>query len=414
MTPSPDWFGMENAIARLLPSEGMSPDRTRLLETLAFYATVAVREARSMEQTIPTPLETANALGWLRRPIFICGHHRSGTTLLQQLLDWHPELVVLPSEGTYFSSFNYVARTHPAPRDVDSFIADWIARLIDPNYPPHFKLGRSGQHGCPSVLFARRLLEWQTALLRSRPSPGLFSPLLALVAAYKDTVLSRTAPRLWVEKTPLNEINVHRFAAFSEARFIQMVREPKATLASLLERLRAVGARDRDVFVHARRIRRSLRLARSHRDQYQDRYLVVRYEDLTDNPAREMERVRAFLGIAPDPILSTPTAGGCAVGSNSSFVRSDSGLILRSRHSPVLSPAELRLINALTASAARPFGYDIEDLPALTRYAIQMRRLPPDAFRRVCVATYRILQSVARNLAPARLVAICRSYRARV
>src|SRR6266403_2007108 len=172
--PSPEWFGMEDAIARLLPSGGISPDRALLLEKLSLYATVAVREARSMQHTIPTPVETAHALSWLRRPIFICGHHRSGTTLLQQLLDWHPQLVVLPSEGTYFSSFNYVARTHPAPRDIDRFIADWIARLIDPNHPPHFKLGRSGQDGCPSVHFARRLLEWQAALLRTRPSLGRF------------------------------------------------------------------------------------------------------------------------------------------------------------------------------------------------------------------------------------------------
>jgi hypothetical protein len=415
VTPSPDWFGMESAIAKLLPSEGISPDRTLLLEALSRYATVAVREARSMESTIPTPAETAQALCWLRRPIFICGHHRSGTTLLQQLLDWHSQLVVLPSEGTYFSSFHYVARTHPAPREVDRYIGDWIARLVDPNYPPHFKLGRSGPHGCPSVRFARRMLEWQAALLRTPSSLGRLSPLLALVAAYRDTVSLKTAPPYsWVEKTPLNEINVHRFAALPEARFIQMVRHPEATLSSLLGRLRPLGAADQDVFAHAHRIRRSLRLAQAHLRRYQDRYLVVRYEDLTDNPAREMERVRAFLGIALDPILSTPTTAGCAVGSNSSFGRGNPGVILRSRQPLVLSPSELRLIDALTASAARPFGYDIDDVPALTRYAIQIPRLPLAASRRVCGSAYRTMQSVARHLAPERLAAICRSYRARI
>jgi hypothetical protein len=413
VTQSPDWFGMESAIARLLPVEGISPDRTLLLETLSRYATAAVREARSMESAIPTPAETARALCWLRRPIFICGHHRSGTTLLQQLLDWHPQLVVLPSEGTYFSSFHYVARTHPAPREVDRYIGDWIARLVDPNCPPHFKLGRSGPHGCPSALFARRMLEWQAALLRTRSSLGRFSPLLALVAAYRDTVSLKTAPCSWVEKTPLNEINVHRFATLPEARFIQMVRGPEATLSSLLGRLRALGAADQDVFAHAHRIRRSLRLAQTHLRRYQDRYLVVRYEDLTDSPVREMERVRAFLGIVPDPILSTPTTAGCAVGSNSSFVRGNPGVILRLRQPPVLSPSELRLIDALTASAARHFGYDINEVPALTRYAIQIRRLPLAASRRVCGSALRTMRSVARHLAPERLAAICRSYRAR-
>lgn len=33
------------------------------------------------------------------RPIFICGHPKSGTSLLRNLLDNHPQLAVYPEES---------------------------------------------------------------------------------------------------------------------------------------------------------------------------------------------------------------------------------------------------------------------------------------------------------------------------
>ena len=35
-------------------------------------------------------------------PVFICGHPKSGTSLLRNLLDSHPQLLVFPEETTFF------------------------------------------------------------------------------------------------------------------------------------------------------------------------------------------------------------------------------------------------------------------------------------------------------------------------
>jgi len=76
-----------------------------LLGELAHYARALVSEAgRAPDPPIPRE-ELNRTLGWLARPVFICGHHRTATTLMRQLLDGHPELLVLPSEGTYLTSF---------------------------------------------------------------------------------------------------------------------------------------------------------------------------------------------------------------------------------------------------------------------------------------------------------------------
>src|SRR5262249_50587557 len=166
---------------------------------------------------------------WLLRPVFVCGHQRSGTTLLQSLLDGHSELLILPSEGMYFTSFAYVARAAPSERAMDRFASEWIARFVDPNHEPHFRLGRSDSSRNPAIDFARALLAWHAAL-RTRVAPQL-APLLAVAAAFKTTVAPRTTPSLWIEKTPQNERYVERFAPLTQARFVQLVRDPRATFA---------------------------------------------------------------------------------------------------------------------------------------------------------------------------------------
>ena len=304
MSASRDWVRMEAEIAVLLPEAGGRSAREQLLASLDDYSAAAIREARVLGAITPSADDCTRALEWLLRPVFICGHHRSGTTLLQSLLDGHPQLLALPSEGTYFTSFAHVARTTPSQTALESFAAEWIRRFVDPNFAPHFRLGRSDMERNPAVDFARLLFGWHGAL-RSRVPPKL-AALLALAAAFWATTAPAAAPLLWVEKTPQNERYASRFAPLVGARFIQLVRDPRSTFASLQEIHRANGIQDFDAAEHARAIGRSLRLAVENRNRLGHRYLVVRYEELVERTEREVERVRQFLGIAPDPVLLLP------------------------------------------------------------------------------------------------------------
>ena len=38
-------------------------------------------------------------------PIFICGHPKSGTSLLRSILDSHPEIIVYPEETGFFRRY---------------------------------------------------------------------------------------------------------------------------------------------------------------------------------------------------------------------------------------------------------------------------------------------------------------------
>lgn len=384
-------IGLERAIDALLPRPGAPPARAALLATLDRYACAVTAEARALGAIVPTEAEIVRALPWLLRPVFVCGHHRSGTTLLQRLLDGHPALLVVPSEATYFTSFAYVARRAPSRRALDRFAAEWVARFVDPNDAPHFRLGRSDERGSPSVELVRRLFGWQAAL-RDRV-PSALAPLLALVAAFAAVSAPGGAPQRWVEKTPRNERHVGRFAFFAAARFIHVVRDPRAALASLATLYRAADADGFDAARHARAIGQSLRLARRHARRLGGRYLVVRYEDLVERPGRETERIRQFLEVAPHPTLTVPTASGEPVPANSSFDAGAPGVIARARAIPPLPDDDAALLGVFAAAAARAFGYEIPRPGLAARGALRLRHVPRLALRAVAA---RLRASVLR------------------
>jgi sulfotransferase family protein len=371
--PDPgSWIAWEERISTLLPKSPLH-DRARLLAEIGDYAATVVREARERPLTHEEqPL--ANATDWLRSPVFICGVHRSGTTLLQQLLDGHRELLVLPSEATYFSSFSYVARPNPTPAGLNRFAADWLARFIDPNAQPHFKLGRISSTRSPSLLFCRRFFAWQDRLTRQEPALKRFAALLALVAAYRDVASPDAQPRMWAEKTPLNEFQIRRLAPFTNARFIHLVRNPLASLSSLRKTYVKHRLRPFDAARQAATIARSLDAADRHRQRFADRYLVVRYEDLTAEPESEMKRVCQFLQLEPAAASLVPSVGSIPAASNSSFDGGPPGVIHRPTGSVPENPADSLIVRALAARAARLHRYELKPVNRLTRWRIRLIR----------------------------------------
>jgi hypothetical protein len=225
------------------------------------------------------------------------------------------------------------------------------------------------------VSFSHRLREWQTALTHARPELAEFSLLMALAAAFKDIAWPRSTPRMWVEKTPRNETHVARLLAFEHARFIHLVREPAATLSSLRAARRIAGYPEFHSSRHIIEIGQSLRLARRHADRLRGRYLVVRYEDLTCDPAQEMMRVCRFLGIDADSSMLVPTAGGTPVQSNSSFERTAAGVISPRRRAASVPADDERAIGVLVGSDAEAFGYAVASVTVAERAAVQIRHL---------------------------------------
>jgi len=302
-------------------------------------AAIDALAARLREQVEPAPEPLP---GWYEHPIFVVGHRKTGTTLVQELLDGHPQLAVLPGESNHFNTF--------VPREPVGAQAQrwWLLRLITPSgIPPFWALGKPSDRD-PYAEFTARLLGLAAA------NPGRDVLGMAAVA------LAAGDRAAWVEKTPGHE---HRFdamlSAYPQARFVHVVRDPRSVAAAIVRLDRATDQQT-DLVDVGLTIRRSFEAAERNRGE---RYLVVRYEDLVGDPAAVMRRVADFAEIDWSDTLLTPTVGGVVATSNSAWsARKVTGEIEGRRLDlwrEELDPAAAGLIAAATRSAARSYGYEL-------------------------------------------------------
>jgi hypothetical protein len=267
-------------------------------------------------------LQRGLALG--ARPVFLCGAHRSGTTMLQNLLDGHPALVVLPSEGSFSQSgLNDVGR-------------EWIRRLANPaNQPPFFLLGRSSVERSPYVEFARALSAWW---------PHAQSHLVAIALAYGTDHLDA---KRWVEKTPGNERDLPRlWREFPAAKALHIIRDPAAVYASRIRLDPAVKTSAR----HRRHVLRDLNATYELAYKFREdaRYHLVKYEELIADTERVMSGVAKFLEIPFVETLTRPTVAGLRALPNTSFM---------DRSEAVPSAQQRVLVDAFVGRAAERLGY---------------------------------------------------------
>lgn len=257
-----------------------------------------------------------------QRSVFVCGAARSGTSLLRDLLDGHPELVVIPSESRFYTAME-PGLMHLRPDRHRAYLACWwLQRLADP--PPRWLLGRSAS---PYVAFARDFAGWWQVPERHEEARIASWPLAAFALAYAQRLGDGSLPpdaRMWVEKTPGNEQFLSRiWQDFPAAKVIQIVRRPEAVLASIKAMTPHRWNRPRTLAHILARMGPSYRVAAGGHDRFpEDRYCAVRYEDLTANPEGVMRRIAGFLEIEPLPSLLQPTVAGRIAANNSSFGKS--------------------------------------------------------------------------------------------
>ncbi len=208
---------------------------------------------------------------------FIVGCGRSGTSLLQAMVSSHPDVIV-PIETKFFS---VVSPGHEEVPDVSAAWAHakrfwWIrelelddARVID-------GAQASGLAPWPAV-FVGMLTEFRESHEKARVG----------------------------EKSPGHMRNVPSLASwFPNARFIHIVRDPRAVCLSFLNADFAGNHIARHIRAWRNSIDRHLRYAERMPD---DRYTMVRYEDLVRDPEPEMRRLADFLGLAFDPAMLDPS-----------------------------------------------------------------------------------------------------------
>ncbi len=291
------------------------------------------------------------------RPVFICGHPKSGTSLLRNLLDSHPALVVYPEEAVFFRRFlkeaghlDIASQIHAA----ESLLLHIFTWNLE--HPP------ASQAGFPdrdySAISFDAVRQHFRGLCDEHPPRHPGDLLAAAILSYGQvTAQLSDKTTAWVEKSPYNEyFTANIFKWWPYARCIHIVRDPRDNFASYQ---RKHGSWTAKFFATnwLQSTRRGLINAESYGPQ---RYLLLRYEDLVSKPDEVLNRICNYLEIGMDPGLFVPTRAGQGWQGNSMFTDRFSGITAApvGRWKEKLPGREAAIISWITRSEMKLLKYE--------------------------------------------------------
>lgn len=242
-----------------------------------------------------------------KKPIFLLGAHKSGTSLLRSLLDGHPELFVIPFEAHFFELASFwvdyrLRRTYPPTLSLDR-TREGYTELVRQYNTTRDLLGDNDLVGKLNP----EAMEQEMAACPAETLPELIACFTA--STYKSLVGEAMPSHLRiVEKSVENaEFASDLRHMFPDAKFIHIVRNPYANLVAIRrkrgrKRYPFIGPGFRALYNSYYYLYRNRRLI--------DDYQVVRYEDLLQQPEATIRSVAEFLEIEFVDSLLQPTSLG--------------------------------------------------------------------------------------------------------
>lgn len=295
-----------------------------------------------------------------KRPFFIVGTPRSGTTLLQAMFMRVPG-VFFPPETQFLGLARRCELRH-GPVTTDKGFSTLLDAVLD--------LAR--RHELP--IDAGRLTEE----LRDsrRTTADLFDMLLWHIQQ------QRPGCRRLGEKSPGHLL----FAAellemFPDGRVITIIRDARDVAISQEQSLgrstlRAVLGWRRDEHLHAR----------YERTLPADRYTSVRYEDLVTRPEQELRRLCAFVDepYCDDMLRPEERAdkGFAAAETHKALTMQPVTTARIGRYRGRMSASKIALVQAVAGRELRANGYELERVPRLGGYLLAITQLPDLILRR--------------------------------
>ena len=250
------------------------------------------------------------------KPVFICGHPKSGTSLLRSMLDNHPELIVYPEETYFFRKF--------LPMSEGSTLKEQLA-LAEEHLIHIFKWNVSDppadQAGYPDRDYQRTIsfdevCRYMKALAGEKLDHS-GDVLSAAILAYGNAAgTGADSKKWWVEKSTYNELFFSQMIKWwPTARFIHVVRDPRDNYASYRRKHPEWSAS-----FFARNWLRSTESGLLNQEAVgPEQYWMLRYEDLTSQPEETIKQLCAFLSIEDSSTLRIPTRNGEVWKGNSMF-----------------------------------------------------------------------------------------------
>lgn len=219
------------------------------------YSGAETRKLVDLLKSLPTSGSAAGRDAARRQPVFIVGMHRSGTTLLEQLLGAHPDV-----------------------RDIGE-LYDFTSAMR-----------HETDHHCKGVIDA-------TLVERALATPPDYA---AVGRRYLDGLEWRLGgERMFTDKLPSNFLNIGFIAqALPEARILHMVRDPVETcFSNLRELFSEANPYSYDQIEIAEYYAMYQELMAHWKTRFPGRILDVDYARLTSGTGQVMQQVAGFCGL---------------------------------------------------------------------------------------------------------------------
>ncbi len=219
-------------------------------------------------------------------PFFILGSPRSGTTLLRQMINRHPEVFIPPENGEIQGMVRTFGRLRHSPWP------DVVRAVLD-----RFACGYEAPF-------------WEIDLQRVAERANALAPLHRSLAGIFGVLYSeygrQHAPgkRRWGDKsTPghfqyLNKLDY----VFPDARFVHIIRDGRDSVLSCVRTGFYDGSYVKAAHAWTENVRACDRFGRRCGP---GRFLSIRYEDLVDSPPLLIKHICGFLGIEFTPAMTS-------------------------------------------------------------------------------------------------------------
>jgi hypothetical protein len=302
-----------------------------------------------------------------RNPIFITGCQRSGTNLLNLILDSHPQIQGVDELNLFHWEVIAPVAADQEPSEItveDSakvvMVDDRIAvHLANPDYPPYvaFQLPPYAS----KIAFLKSLLPQLQILWCLRDPRDVVASMLKLRLPYKR---SRVNPDGSLQDAPTVSWPVHSAAMVEINHALHYIDQPVrqalsgylATYDAIRQKSPPLRTHDDAVFMDALCWRLKNELLQVY-DREQLPYLVLRYEQIVSDPRRQIEKVLAYLGVPwhEDVLRHHELHSGMVIGETDSGRAIDANNTGKWQGS--LSEAEVEVIGEITSDLAIRLGY---------------------------------------------------------
>ncbi len=286
--------------------------------------------------------------------VFLCGHRKGGTSMFVNLFDSHPQLSVYPVDVNllyaYFPNYNKEGLSE----------AELLARISRVLFKDHSPLPELS--GIDFEKFESNFMR----NIHGKPLHDMRNVMTAMLKAHAELDQSNQEKKYYVAKETSIEIHAQEIAGwFPSARFIHLIRDPRDNFAAIKSGVskKYSGYGDTETSLLFSVLIRNIwgiRFAELNRKILgDDKYLVLRFEDLVANPEPVMREVAKWLDINFEDSLLRPTICGHPTGGNSFENKKFTGISAAhlGRWKDRITPEEAAVIEFSFGKEMRDFGY---------------------------------------------------------